>query len=186
MYRDFIFILFTFHITEWLFIYIYCRKELSWSSTLLSVPYIGAMLFATMEYGLQVYLLGKQPQDWKYWRLVGILLVLIGEGIRKWGMFTLGSCFSHRIRTQKEDHHRLITKGIYRWMRHPAYCGWFLWCIGTQVMLVNPISCVLFAILSWKFFQNRITLEENNLIRFYGSSYKEYRAKVWSGIPFVP
>ncbi|GJD06309.1 Protein-S-isoprenylcysteine O-methyltransferase B [Galdieria sulphuraria] len=158
--------LLTFHITEWLFIYIYCRKELSWSSTLLSIPYISAMLLATMEYGLRLYFFGKQSEYEKYWRLVGIVLVVFGEVIRKWGMLTLGSCFSHRIRTQKETHHRLVTK-------------------GTQVMLVNPISCLLFAILSWKFFQNRITFEENTLIRFYGHSYKEYQTKVWSGIPFL-
>ncbi|GJQ12395.1 hypothetical protein GpartN1_g4186.t1 [Galdieria partita] len=185
MYFAFLITLLTFHLSEWLFIYVYCRKELSWSSTLLSLPYVGAMLFATMEYVLRIYFLGKQTKMEKYCRLVGTVLVILGEVIRKWGMFTLGSCFSHRIRTQKETHHRLVTKGIYRWIRHPAYCGWFVWCIGTQVMLCNPISCLLFTFLSWKFFQNRIALEESTLIGFYGCSYKEYQNKVWSGIPFL-
>ncbi|KAK4525715.1 hypothetical protein GAYE_SCF16G3624 [Galdieria yellowstonensis] len=184
MYRYFLIVLFTFHISELLFICIYCRQELSWSSTLCSLPYASAMLFATMEYWLQVYYFGKRPEDWKYCRLVGMVFIVAGECIRKLGMFTLGSKFSHRIRTR--DHPGLVTRGIYGWIRHPAYCGWFLWCIGTQLLLVNPISCILFAVLSWKFFRDRIRWEEETLVGFYGVHFQEkYRNKVWSGIPFI-
>jgi len=30
----------------------------------------------------------------------------------------------------------------HRWIRHPAYCGWLIWSVGTQVLLVNPV-CIL-------------------------------------------
>lgn len=165
MYRYFLIVLFTFHISELLFIGIYCRQELSWSSTLCSLPYASAMLFATMEYWLQVYYFGKRPEDWKYCRLVGMVFIVAGECIRKLGMFTLGSKFSHRIRTR--DHPGLVTR-------------------GTQLLLVNPISCILFAVLSWKFFRDRIRWEEETLVGFYGVYFQEkYRNKVWSGIPFI-
>ena len=30
-------------------------------------------------------------------------------------------------------------------MRHPGYLGWSLWAIGTQFLLVNPVSTMVFA-----------------------------------------
>ena len=36
-------------------------------------------------------------------------------------------------------HHRVI--------RHPGYLGWMVWAIGTQVLLLNPLSTVLFTIM---------------------------------------
>ena len=33
---------------------------------------------------------------------------------------------------------------LCRWIRHPAYCGWLIWSVGTQVLLVNPICAVIF------------------------------------------
>lgn len=32
-----------------------------------------------------------------------------------------------------------------RYVRHPGYLGWYVWCIGTQLLLVNPLSCIAFA-----------------------------------------
>ena len=31
-------------------------------------------------------------------------------------------------------------------MRHPGYLGWYLWAVGTQVLLLNPVSTLLFAV----------------------------------------
>jgi hypothetical protein len=33
-----------------------------------------------------------------------------------------------------------------RHIRHPGYLGWFIWALGTQVLLCNPISCTAFAL----------------------------------------
>ena len=33
-----------------------------------------------------------------------------------------------------------------RQMRHPGYFGWIVWAVGTQVLLLNPICSILFAI----------------------------------------
>ncbi|KAF3325791.1 Pentatricopeptide repeat-containing protein [Carex littledalei] len=41
-------------------------------------------------------------------------------------------------------------------MRHPSYCGFFVWAIGTQFMLCNPISFIGFLLALWRFFSKRI------------------------------
>lgn len=33
-----------------------------------------------------------------------------------------------------------------RYIRHPGYLGFLLWCVGTQLLLVNPASCIIFAV----------------------------------------
>ena len=35
---------------------------------------------------------------------------------------------------------------VCRHIRHPGYLGFLVWCVGTQLLLVNPICCVVFAL----------------------------------------
>ncbi|CAF4396864.1 unnamed protein product, partial [Adineta steineri] len=81
--------------------------------------------------------------------------------------------------------HRLITHGIYNYYRHPSYVGWFWWACGTQILLANPISFLLYLIATWLFFSERIAYEEGTLIRFYGELYRDYQKRVPVGIPFI-
>jgi len=121
------------------------------------------------------------------WRIIGpaALCVLLFQGIRTTAMWTAGSNFHHQIRFQREEGHKLVTTGIYSISRHPSYFGWFWWAISTQVLLCNPICTIVYTILSWRFFRDRIKDEEETLVRFFGQDYKTYRQRVGVGIPFV-
>eukprot|EP00871_Galdieria_phlegrea_P004940 jgi/Galph1/5447/GphlegSOOS_G4095.1 len=182
MLLDLFWILLAFHLSEILFILIYCPRELCWRSSLLSIPYVLAMCFAVVEDGIETFWLGKQNSS--AIRYIGIALVVLGESIRKCGMLTLGSRFSHYVQPSHKTY-ALETGGIYRYIRHPAYSGWFIWAIGTQITLNNPMATVVFAYITYKFFQQRIAFEENILIQIYGQPYINYRKQVWSGIPFL-
>lgn len=57
-----------------------------------------------------------------------------------------GPAFTHRIKSNKRPGHNMVTSGMYTYLRHPGYFGWFLWSVGTQVLLCNPMSAVGFAI----------------------------------------
>ena len=61
------------------------------------------------------------------------------------------------------DGHELVTTGIYKHLRHPAYFGWFWWSVSTQVLLGNPLCTCAYAYASWKFFESRIYHEERYL-----------------------
>ena len=86
---------------------------------------------------------------------------------------------------EKPQHHRLVTTGVYSVLRHPSYCGWFWWSLGTQVLLANPVCFALYALLSWRFFRDRIPFEEATLGAFYPREYPSYRARTHVGIPFI-
>lgn len=117
--------------------------------------------------------------------IIGLILALTGEFIRKLAMFTAGRNFTHLVSVKKETQHELITHGIYSCFRHPSYAGWFYWAVGTQIMLLNPICTLLFTILSYMFFKDRITYEEKTLIDFFGDQYRDYRKKVKLWMPIM-
>jgi len=76
----------------------------------------------------------------------GLACVVFGEALRKTGQLTAKQCFTHNIARQRRDGHVLVTTGVYAYVRHPGYLGWFIWAVGTQVLLQNPVGVLLFAI----------------------------------------
>lgn len=58
-------------------------------------------------------------------------MIVIGHVFRIGAMFTAGDNFSHTIKFEKDDDHKLITHGVFKYSRHPSYFGWFLWAVGT-------------------------------------------------------
>jgi len=80
----------------------------------------------------------------------GAALCLFGEVIRKSAMLTAGNNFTHLVRERKVEGHQLVTHGVFSICRHPSYMGWFLWSIGTQITLLNPICFVGYLIASYR------------------------------------
>lgn len=118
-------------------------------------------------------------------RLVGSGLVLGGMLMRVLAMATAASNFSHTLRSNLATEHALITHGIYRVVRHPSYAGFYLFVLGGQILLGNPVCGVLYALVLHKFFRDRICVEEQSLMRQYPKQYVEYRQRTWSGVPFL-
>lgn len=174
-----------FHSSEFvLSIYIHGTSNATLSSLLITKYYLLAMILSFIEYIAEIMLF----HEWKeYWWISnsGLVMVILGEIIRKSAVITAWSAFTHLIKTRHEEHHELVTHGVYRLVRHPGYCGFLIWAVGTQIMLCNPISTIGFGIVVWRFFADRIPYEEYFLRQFFGSRYEEYMRRVPSGVPFV-
>jgi protein-S-isoprenylcysteine O-methyltransferase len=113
-------------------------------------------------------------------------LLLISQAVRSLAMITCGESFNHLIQTQKKDNHVLITHGIYKYLRHPSYVGFHYWSVGSQLLLNNPISSILFSYASWMFFRRRIPYEERSLMHHFPNEYAAYSRKARIMIPFIP
>ncbi|KAK9170196.1 hypothetical protein Syun_002336 [Stephania yunnanensis] len=145
-----------FHVSEYfLAITIHGRSRVPLSSLLISKQYLIAMGFSLLEYALEVGLVPEMKELW-WVSYSGVVLVVIGEVVRKGAIVTAGRSFTHMIKIYHEDHHQLVRHGIYAIMRHPGYCGFFVWAIGIQIMMCNPMSTVAFMIVLWNFFSKRI------------------------------
>jgi protein-S-isoprenylcysteine O-methyltransferase len=118
--------------------------------------------------------------------VAGMLLVAAGQILRALAMYTCGPNFAHQIMERRANGHRLVTHGVYSKLRHPSYTGWFWWCVGTQLLLCNPLCVCAYALAAWDFFRHRIPYEEALLAKFYPNEYPKYVARTYVGIPFVP
>lgn len=144
------------------------------------VHYASAFTWSVAEY----YIF---PYHWSHsLEFIGLILVVVGLLIRAAAMLTAGSAFTHLIAHKKTSDHRLITRGIYGWMRHPGYLGWLIWVTSSQLVLGNILSTITFFVISIHFFKERIEYEERLLIGFFGDEYRQYRTRVtFSGVPFI-
>lgn len=121
---------------------------------------------------------------WDWGTTYGLVLVLLGQLCRTGAMYTARESFNHYIQRQKNESHVLVTTGIYRYLRHPSYFGFFWWFIGIQLYLGNAVVLLGGGYKLWKFFRGRIGYEEQLLVRFF-PEYDAYRRRTFVGIPFI-
>jgi len=175
-----------FHFSEYVATGLSNPHNLSFDSFLVnhSAQYGVAMVVSWIEFGLQVWLLpGLKSQP--LITGIGVFMCLVGETVRKAAMIEAGRSFNHLVQSTKAEDHKLVTSGVFSWCRHPSYAGWFLWSLGSQLILVNPICLVLYGLVSFSFFNERIYVEEYTLLKFFGQEYRDYQSKVGPGIPGI-
>jgi protein-S-isoprenylcysteine O-methyltransferase Ste14 len=122
---------------------------------------------------------GKQtPTGW----VLGGLLILIGEIIRMTGVAAAGTVTRRRSRNVQ----RLVTYGIFSWMRNPLYVGNFLiwvgFVVGSGVLWFLPVAIALFAIE----YHYIVRYEEGVLESIFGAEYLEYKARTPRWLPRPP
>ncbi|KAK4861341.1 hypothetical protein LT330_004257 [Penicillium expansum] len=117
--------------------------------------------------------------------VAGFVLLLIGQVVRTIAMAQAASNFNHHVQSQHQEGHVLVNTGLYRYLRHPSYFGFFWWGLGTQLVLGNMVCFVGYSLVLWRFFSSRIKREEAYLISFFGDEYVEYRKSTPVGIPGI-
>ena len=112
----------------------------------------------------------------------GLALLLFGMYWAFWARHTLGSNWSGRV-TIKEEH-ELITRGPYRWVRHPIYTGVLFAFAGTALALGRMGNLFAIAIML-VVFAHKIRLEEKVLDQHFGTKYADYRRSAKTLIPLI-
>ncbi|ORX87667.1 farnesyl cysteine-carboxyl methyltransferase, mediates the carboxyl methylation step during C-termin [Anaeromyces robustus] len=174
----FIFFLSIYHNMEFVSTAAFKREVCSIDSYLLnhSGAYHFAMGAGMVEYWVERLIF--KNAGWKGFNvisIIGLILTIAGQIIRSTAMFTCKSNFSHHIEEYKRPEHVLVKTGIYKYLRHPSYTGFFYWGIGCQMLLMNPISFIGYLVVLYRFFNERIQYEEDLLVDFFGDEYVEYR-----------
>ncbi|CAM9639029.1 unnamed protein product [Chrysoparadoxa australica] len=176
-----------FHFMEFFTTALFKPESVSYDAFIInhSTMYTAAILAAWAEFWLESWLFPTFKPSWAGIAAVGLVLVVLGQSFRVSAMWTCQSHFNHQIMVEKEEQHRLVTHGVYTYLRHPSYFGWFWWSVGTQVLLLNPVCVVGYAVSSWSFFNGRIPFEEDLLREFYPDEYQAYMNRTYIGIPFI-
>ncbi|KAH8929139.1 ICMT-domain-containing protein [Atractiella rhizophila] len=180
----------SFHMLEFTMTSMYCPSKLSVDSFLLNNGnmYLIAHSLSIFELVLEELFLPASLAAYKHGYLplaIGVVSTVVGQYFRSMAMYTAASSFSHTLAVQKLPSHRLVTDGIYAWTRHPSYVGFWYWCLGLQVFCGNWICLAAFTVILYRYFSNRVEVEEEYLVSFFGKDYVEYRKKVPTRLPFI-
>ncbi len=87
---------------------------------------------------------------------LGFMMMVLGQGVRTAAMAQAGANFSHIMRMKKKSGHVLVIDGVYKWLRHPSYFGFFWWGLGSQIVLGNGVCLLGYVVVLWRFFRLRI------------------------------
>ncbi|HEX4682523.1 MAG TPA: isoprenylcysteine carboxylmethyltransferase family protein [Gemmatimonadaceae bacterium] len=145
----------------------------------------GAVLFRNrswlpVPFLLVALLVPASANRWNW--IIGGILIVFGEWIRMSGVAAAGTVTRRRSR----DVQRLVTYGIFRWVRNPLYVGnFFIWMgfvVISGVMWFLPLAIVIFA----AEYTLIVAYEEGVLESIFGQEYLEYKKTTARWIPRPP
>lgn len=138
--------------------------------------------------GLIAYMINPSWMSWSslplpaWLRWMGVGLGALAAGLLIWTLRTLGKNLTDTVVTRKE--HSLVTRGPYRWVRHPFYdalalsvlanalaaANWFLFLTGGLLLVLIVI---------------RTRTEEEKLLARFGESYRAYMERTGRFLPGI-
>jgi protein-S-isoprenylcysteine O-methyltransferase Ste14 len=117
--------------------------------------------------------------------LAGVAAAVTASGllVALWARALLGRNWSGAI--VLKEHHELIDRGPYAFVRHPIYTGVLLMVLGTVALAGTPAGVILFATIVAGLIV-KAQREERLLAKHFPEAYPLYRTRVRAGlIPFV-
>jgi protein-S-isoprenylcysteine O-methyltransferase Ste14 len=114
---------------------------------------------------------------------IGIALLLAGALLRRHCFRVLGDQFTGTVRVRTGD--AVITRGAYRWVRHPSYSGAMLMFTGIGLALGNWVSVGLLFLSAAVSYSYRVRVEERALLDTIGEPYRAYMERTKRFIPFI-
>ena len=115
-------------------------------------------------------------------RWTGVALTIVTAALLIWTLRSLGPNLTDTVVTRAA--HTLVTRGPYRWVRHPFYDCMALFMVSIALMMANwfvsVAGSVMFTLLAI-----RSRTEEDKLLERFGDSYRAYRAATGRFLPKI-
>lgn len=146
---------------------------------------IGAVLFRNRSWlpvpFLLVALLAPGDATTVNW-VIGALLIVVGEWVRLSGVAAAGTTTRRRSRNVQ----RLVTYGIFGWVRNPLYVGncfiWMGFVVISGVLWFLPVALLIFAVE----YTLIVAYEEGVLESIFGQEYLDYKRTTPRWLPRPP
>lgn len=115
--------------------------------------------------------------------IAGFVLFILNSILRYQAITTLGAFYNPRVAIYQE--HTLVTAGIYSRIRHPMYLSAILNAVTISLVFSSwgALLIILFAVLPAVVY--RIRIEEEFMLRHWGSEYREYMENSKKMIPGI-
>lgn len=116
-----------------------------------------------------------RPQLPQMFLIVGVVMGFIGDAIFAMAVITMKD--SWRAGIAENDKTEIITSGIYKISRNPAFLGFDCVYLGLVLMFFN-LPLLLFSIFAMAMLHLQILQEEQYLPNVFGNDYIQYKNKV--------
>ncbi len=116
---------------------------------------------------------------WAGW--LGVILILPALLVFWRSHADLGLNWSPSLEIRTE--HKLITNGIFGYIRHPMYASQWIWVIAQPLLLQNWIAGFLNLLVFVVFYTLRVRAEEKMMLDTFGEEYREYMNKTGALFP---
>lgn len=116
---------------------------------------------------------------WARW--AGTFFCILSLPLIVWVQRALGSNFSTTLHVR--EGHTLVTRGPYRWVRHPMYSVLFVQLVGILLLTANgliggvPLLAFLLIVVT------RLKNEEATMIEKFGDEYRQYMQRTGRFLP---
>lgn len=136
------------------------------------------LAFAGVTSPLQVFPLQLQFQHDSYVQIVGIVLTGAGYFLFIWSVVARGR---YAVSWAMSEDHKLVTRGPYRFVRHPSYLGYFLMFFGLFFTWLNLLA--VFPLAAIPGYMQVAAREEELLTRRFGEEYVRYQRTTGRFLP---
>ncbi|MFX1284664.1 MAG: methyltransferase family protein [Promethearchaeota archaeon] len=116
---------------------------------------------------------------------LGIILMIIGGIIMLSSRYYLNKYSYGGGSLSEEKEQTLLTKGMFKIIRHPIYAGGLIVTIGLELAFRSLIILSLHTIIFFIIFRDRMKREEIVLLNKFGDEYREYINKTKRLIPYI-
>ncbi|MBE0649701.1 MAG: isoprenylcysteine carboxylmethyltransferase family protein [Bacteroidales bacterium] len=115
-------------------------------------------------------------------RAIGLIITFLGYMMMNWSVLVLGRQFSVDVTLQ--ENHKLITRGPYKYIRHPRYLGIITFFGGIPLIFNTwiPLTLILLTIIVLRW---RISDEEKMMKQEFTLDWDSYKKRSWRLIPFL-
>jgi protein-S-isoprenylcysteine O-methyltransferase Ste14 len=87
------------------------------------------------------------------------------------------------ITLEIRDEHRLVTEGLYRYVRHPMYSSFWLWALAQALLIPNWVAGLAGLVGVAGLYFSRVGKEERMMLDRFGQEYQTYCAATGRVIP---
>jgi protein-S-isoprenylcysteine O-methyltransferase Ste14 len=113
----------------------------------------------------------------------GTCCLLAGLWLFRRSHADLGDNFSSSL--ELRIRHRLVTHGVYRYVRHPMYFAFFLYLSGQVMVIPNWVVGPADLLSMLLLFALRLNREERMMLEAFGHDYRRYMASTKRLLPSV-
>ena len=118
------------------------------------------------------------------WAIVaGIVIFIFGLWIFRRSHKDLGRNWS--VTLEIREKHKLVTRGLYRFIRHPMYASFLLIALAQAFLLPNWVAGLSGLVGLAVLFFMRVNVEERMMADTFGEEYRVYSGKTKRIIPYI-